>query len=85
MFNITFFTSIAEIGQETCNAMANKTSPFCQYEFLHALETSGSVGQDSGWSPQHIVIFEESIPIGVLPLYKKTHSYGEYVFDFACG
>jgi len=63
--------------------LANGNSPFCQYPFLHALETSGSVGADSGWLPFHCVIYQNFEPVGILPLYKKTHSYGEYVFDFA--
>ena len=50
---------------------------------MHALETSGSVGEKSGWYVFHLVIYQNSNPVGVLPLYKKTHSYGEYVFDFA--
>ncbi|WP_158967832.1 GNAT family N-acetyltransferase [Paraglaciecola sp. L3A3] len=83
MFNIKFFTSIEQIGQQVWDALATEVSPFCQYHFLHALETSGSVGQNSGWQPRHLVIYENSIAVGVLPLYQKTHSYGEYVFDFA--
>jgi predicted N-acyltransferase len=63
--------------------LANGNSPFCQYPFLHALETSGSVGEKSGWLPFHLVIYQNYKPVGILPLYKKTHSYGEYVFDFA--
>ena len=50
---------------------------------MHALESSASIGGNSGWQPFHLVIYKHSEPVGVLPLYKKSHSYGEYVFDFA--
>lgn len=78
-----FYTSIEQIGQKVWGDLARDCSPFCQYSFLHALETSGSVGGKSGWQPFHLVIYQYSEPVGILPLYKKTHSYGEYVFDFA--
>jgi predicted N-acyltransferase len=78
-----FSTSIEQIGQTVWDGLAKGNSPFCQYSFLHALETSGSVGGKSGWQPFHLVIYQDFEPVGVLPLYKKTHSYGEYVFDFA--
>lgn len=82
-FTFKFTTSIEQIGQKVWDDLANGCSPFCQYAFLHALETSGSVGGKSGWHVNHLVIYQNSLAIGVLPLYKKTHSYGEYVFDFA--
>jgi predicted N-acyltransferase len=82
-YTFKFNTSIAQIGQTVWDDLATGGSPFCQYLFLHALETSGSVGGKSGWQPFHLVIYQNSEPVGILPLYKKTHSYGEYVFDFA--
>jgi predicted N-acyltransferase len=82
-YTFKFSTSIEKIGQIVWDDLANGSSPFCQYSFLHALETSGSVGADSGWLPFHCVIYQNLEPVGILPLYKKTHSYGEYVFDFA--
>jgi len=82
-YRFKFSTSIEQIGQTVWDVLANGSSPFCQYPFLHALETSGSVGGKSGWQPFHLVIYQNSEPVGILPLYKKTHSYGEYVFDFA--
>jgi predicted N-acyltransferase len=71
------------VGQSVWDILAAGHGPFCQFSFLHALEISQSVGADTGWQPSHLVIYQQSEPVGVLPLYKKTHSYGEYVFDFA--
>jgi predicted N-acyltransferase len=82
-YTFKFNTSIEKIGQTVWDDLANGNSPFCQYSFLHALETSGSVGGKSGWQPFHLLIYQNSEPVGILPLYKKNHSYGEYVFDFA--
>ena len=82
-YTFKFSTSIEEVSQTVWDNLADGNSPFCQYHFLHALETSGSVGGKSGWQPFHLVIYQNSEPVGILPLYKKTHSYGEYVFDFA--
>lgn len=78
-----FSTSIEQIGQTVWDGLVNGSNPFCQYSFLHALETSESVGGKSGWQPFHLVIYQNSEAVGILPLYKKNHSYGEYVFDFA--
>jgi uncharacterized protein len=58
-------------------------NPFISYDFLHALELSGSVGGRSGWTPLHIVAERESGGVaGVMLAYGKTHSQGEYVFDW---
>ncbi|HWQ38440.1 MAG TPA: GNAT family N-acetyltransferase [Burkholderiales bacterium] len=57
--------------------------PFCSHAFLSALENSGCVGARSGWSPCHLVIRRSGRITGAMPLYRKSHSYGEYVFDWA--
>ncbi|MEX2519330.1 MAG: GNAT family N-acetyltransferase [Paracoccaceae bacterium] len=56
--------------------------PFTTHRFLSALEESGSVGGRSGWFPRHLISRTEGGRLaGVMPLYGKTHSQGEYVFD----
>ncbi|MEM8570386.1 MAG: GNAT family N-acetyltransferase [Pseudomonadota bacterium] len=56
--------------------------PFTTHRFLLALEESGSVGSGTGWIPRHLVArSEDGTVIGVLPLYAKGHSQGEYIFD----
>ena len=57
--------------------------PFTTYRFLRALEDSGSVGNSSGWHPYYILAFREHELIGCAPMYIKTHSQGEYIFDHA--
>ena len=82
-FSHEFVNSIEQIGADTWQAFAHKMSPFCQFAFLSALEKSASVSGSSGWQPQHLILYKNKTPVALLPLYKKTHSYGEYVFDFA--
>jgi uncharacterized protein len=58
-------------------------NPFVSHAFLSALEDSGSVGGRSGWTPAHILVEADGALVGAAPAYVKTHSQGEYVFDYA--
>ncbi len=62
-------------------AVGRAIDPFTTYRFLKALEDSGSVGHGTGWQPQHLVARLDAQIIGVMPLYVKSHSQGEYIFD----
>jgi len=77
-----FHTSITDIAPELWNKLFNTENPFVQHAFLLALEQSGSVGTQTGWQPQHMLVMEEDRPLAVMPLYAKSHSYGEFVFDW---
>jgi predicted N-acyltransferase len=55
--------------------------PFTRHAFFAALEQSDSATAKTGWRPVHLILERDSRPIALLPLYLKTHSYGEYVFD----
>lgn len=55
--------------------------PFVTHRFLRALETSGSVGPGTGWAPRHLVVRQGGAVIATAPLYAKSHSQGEYIFD----
>ncbi len=57
--------------------------PLLSHAFLSALENSNSVGKDTGWQPYPLLVYEEGKLVGAMPLYVKSHSYGEYVFDWA--
>ena len=74
------------IGGATWDALANPNGdalphPFTRHAFIAALEDSGSATAKTGWRPVHLVLERAGRPIGLLPLYLKNHSYGEYVFD----
>jgi predicted N-acyltransferase len=62
---------------------ARALSPFTTHRFLLALEQSGSATARAGWAPHHLVASVEDRILGVMPLYLKGHSQGEYVFDHA--
>ena len=80
---------IAEIGQADWDACAcpeavgdvRPNDPFTTFRFLSALEDSGSVGPGTGWQPQYLTASVAGQIIGVAPLYAKSHSQGEYIFD----
>ncbi|MDX1780170.1 MAG: GNAT family N-acetyltransferase [Thalassovita sp.] len=55
--------------------------PFTSYSFLKALEDSGSVGPGTGWQPQYLIARADGQVIACAPLYAKSHSQGEYIFD----
>lgn len=57
--------------------------PFLRHEFLSALHDTGCAAAQSGWAPQYLLLHEQGALAGAMPLYLKTHSYGEYVFDWA--
>ncbi|MDR2155742.1 MAG: GNAT family N-acetyltransferase [Burkholderiaceae bacterium] len=58
-------------------------TPFMRHEYLAALHTSGSAVPDTGWMPLFMLLRQGSELIAACPLYLKSHSYGEYVFDWA--
>ena len=77
------YSSIAAIPANTWDGLFDSDNPFVQHAFLLALEQSGCVSADSGWQPRHLLISEDDRPLAVMPLYAKSHSYGEFVFDWA--
>ncbi|WP_432474007.1 GNAT family N-acetyltransferase [Amphritea sp. HPY] len=83
MFKFHFHNSVAEIGQPVWQSLAGTDYPFLRYQFLHALEASDSVCSSVGWQPLHMVVYSDDTAVALMPLYLKSHSYGEYVFDWA--
>ena len=55
--------------------------PFTTHRFLKALEESRSVGTGTGWQPRHLTVEQDGRIIAVAPMYAKSHSQGEYIFD----
>jgi predicted N-acyltransferase len=73
---------IGQVDGAAWRALEPPDFPFFDHEFLHALERSRSIGRRSGWSPVYLVCGDGREVLGALPLYLKTDSYGEYVFDW---
>ena len=80
---IEVISDIAQVDAAEWDACAGDDDPFVAHAFLDALERSGSAVGDRGWLPQHLVARNgDGRVVGAAPLYLKSHSYGEYVFDW---
>ncbi|MCL4675220.1 MAG: GNAT family N-acetyltransferase [Pararhodobacter sp.] len=80
--------AIADIDPAAWDALAGGSGvraldPFTTHRFLNALERSGSVGPGTGWEAKHLVIRQDGRLLAAMPLYAKSHSQGEYIFDHA--
>jgi predicted N-acyltransferase len=79
---LTLHPKIAQIPALDWDACAGNGNPFVSHAFLAALEESGSAGPRTGWLPQHAALRDAGgRVVAVAPMYAKSHSYGEYVFD----
>ncbi|XP_057417449.1 uncharacterized protein LOC130711746 [Lotus japonicus] len=88
VITVSFVSSISEVPATQWDACAldatgpEKFNPFLSHAFFSTLEDSGCAVKETGWKPHHIVAKDETNNIlAVVPLYLKTHSYGEFVFD----
>src|ERR1700677_4691071 len=77
---LTLHARIAEIDPTEWDACAGVGNPFVSHAFLSAMEDSGSANSRTGWLPQHAVLRRDGGEVaGVVPMYVKSHRYGEYV------
>lgn len=75
---------LSAIPAASWDACAGVGNPFVSHGFLSALEDSGSAAAETGWLPHHLLAEDaEGRLLACAPLYVKSHSYGEYVFDWA--
>jgi len=81
-YTVAWINQLAEIPQTEWDALAlGLKTPFLEWEWLNNLETSGSATAKTGWLPNHLTVWRERDLIAAAPLYVKSHSYGEFVFD----
>ncbi|MGR9045796.1 MAG: peptidogalycan biosysnthesis protein, partial [Gammaproteobacteria bacterium] len=78
---VKLIAGIGEIARADWNGLAGTNYPFLRHEFLSALEQSGAVGEQTGWLPRHLLVYDRDELTAAMPLYLKFHSQGEYVFD----
>ncbi len=78
-----FLTSANDISAREWNAVVGHDYPFLRHEFLWGLEDTGCTTAETGWQPCHAVVRDNKTVVALLPLYLKSHSYGEYVFDWS--
>jgi predicted N-acyltransferase len=75
---------IDEVRASDWNALDGAQAPFLRHEFLAALEHHACVGATSGWIPSHLTLCDvQGKLLAAMPMYRKLHSWGEFVFDFA--
>jgi predicted N-acyltransferase len=75
---------VSEVGRAAWDACAGPGNPFVSYDFLDVLEESGCAVERTGWAPQHLAVSDDEGEVAaVMPLYLKSHSQGEYVFDWS--
>lgn len=81
-YSLAWISKIAKVPKSEWDALAQPLkTPFLEWDWLHNIETSGSVGGRSGWLPQHLTVWRDRQLIAAAPLYIKGHSQGEFVFD----
>lgn len=83
---IHIHAQISQINANQWNNLVNDNNPFMRHEFLSALENHQCASPEFGWNPCHIGIYadqDQATLIAAMPLYAKTNSYGEFVFDHA--
>jgi uncharacterized protein len=79
-----FLSSIAQIDAASWNSLLPDGQPFLRHEFLLALEESGCAVARTGWTARHLVIDDAGgRAVAAMPLFRKGHSRGEFVFDFS--
>jgi len=79
---VKLLDTLSSVEPRAWNALA-ESHPFLRHEFLHALHESGCACELTGWAPRFITLWQGRSLVGAMPLYLKSHSYGEYVFDWA--
>jgi len=81
--SVTVHAAIREIPAAEWDACAGDVNPTASHAFLNILEESGSATARTGWAPQHLALAgPDGSLVGAVPMYLKSHSYGEYVFDW---
>ena len=80
--NAQFLKAFSELSLDSWNKLNSSNNPFLSYNFFNALEQSDSASASKGWQPHHLLLTDNDEIEGVLPLYLKNHSWGEYVFDW---
>ncbi len=87
--SVRVVASLADVDAAQWNALVVSSaaheppSPFLSHEYLHALVDTGCASPRTGWRPRFLLLERAGALAGAMPLFEKTHSYGEYVFDWA--
>ncbi len=83
MPSVEWAEGVSRVARDAWNDLVREESPFLEWDWLASLEDSGAVCAESGWLPRPLLLWEGTRLIAACPAYLKTHSEGEFVFDFA--
>jgi len=83
VYRAQFHRSIEALAPREWNALGAQANPFTRHEFLAALEHTHCVGRGTGWEPRYLTLSDARGLTAAAACYVKSHSYGEFVFDFA--
>jgi len=83
VLTIEWADGVNRVEREEWNGLVGDESPFLEWDWLASLEDAGAVGVDSGWLPRPLLARSGGRLVAACPVYLKTHSEGEFVFDFA--
>ncbi len=75
--------SVTAVPAADWDRLVDANDPFMEHAFLAALESSGSVGARVGWLPRFVLARQGGVLVGAVPAYLKSHSHGEFVFDWS--
>ncbi len=78
---VKLINSMTQVDCTDWNRLVGDAYPFLRHEFLLALEESGSICEQAGWAPAHLLVMNADELVALMPQYLKQHSWGEYVFD----
>lgn len=78
-----FITSLEQVDASEWEQLFGLDYPFTRHDFLLGLERTGCTTAESGWQPCHLLLRQEGSLLAAMPMYLKSHSYGEYVFDWS--
>jgi hypothetical protein len=73
--------ALREVPRAAWDALVGDGSPFLEWDWLTALEDSGAAARETGWLPRHLTLWDGPRLVGACPVYAKSHSLGEFVFD----
>jgi len=80
---IDVLRSVGDVSAQRWEALRRDDYPFLRHDFLLGLETSDCTTAAAGWEPSHLLLHDAGRDLAILPAWRKSHSYGEYVFDWA--
>jgi predicted N-acyltransferase len=81
--NIEIYQSLKTLPPDEWQKLTSPAFPFTHFNFLQALESSDCLGTRTGWAPVFVAVKDHRGLLAAMPLFVKTNSYGEYIFDFA--